>query len=109
MAVSQAQVSRDLRQTIREMVNNGHANHEIYQYVQENYGDHQIAVPRRGWFYRISYGLPFLLIGFFSIIALGFAWNWSERDPSTEDPLGETEDPKREKIEELVSKDGPLH
>jgi cytochrome c-type biogenesis protein CcmH/NrfF len=91
------------------MVDEDQSNQEIYQYVQQNYGDHQIAIPRQGWFYRISYGLPFLLIGFISVIALGFAWNWSDRDSDTEELPGDTEDSKRRKINDLVSEEGPLH
>lgn len=109
MAVSQAQVSRELRQTIREMVDEGQSNPEIYRYVQENYGDHQIAVPRQGWFYRISYGAPFLLIGLISAIALGFAWGWSDRNNDSNGPHDDPEDPKRQKIQNLASDGGPLN
>jgi cytochrome c-type biogenesis protein CcmH/NrfF len=94
------------------MVDEGKRNEEIYSYIRENYGNHQIAVPRQGWFNRISYGLPFLLIGIISVIVLGYAWNWSQDESASDagpDDQGGADDSKREKIEELASEGGPLH
>lgn len=91
------------------MVQEGRTNQEVYSYVRENFGENQMAVPRQGWFDRISYGLPFLLIGLITIVALGFAWKWSPEDsPDDEDPPESGDDEKRERIEQLAADGGPL-
>lgn len=91
------------------MVKNGKTNEEIYAYIARNYGEYQIAVPRHGWTRRLSYGLPFLLVGMLMVVALGFAWNWTGEDESPDDGdrSGEEKD-KRERIKQLVSEEGPL-
>jgi cytochrome c-type biogenesis protein CcmH/NrfF len=93
------------------MVNEGKTNEQIYSYVAENYGKNQVAVPRYGFTRRLSYGLPFLLIGFISVIALGFAWNWSTEEDKDEPPSGDDPEQteRKQKIEEIASRDGPLH
>lgn len=91
------------------MVEEGKSNQQIYSYVKENYGENQMAVPRHGWINRLSYGLPFLLIGLIMTVALGFAWNWTPEDSSDDDDPPESgEDDKRERIQELAAEGGPL-
>jgi hypothetical protein len=53
------------------------------------------------------------LIGGILVIAMGFAWRWSDRSEDEyserdENDSGTKDDEKRRKIDELVSQDGPL-
>ncbi len=112
IATSQVEVSRELRSTIREMVNEGKTNEQIYNYIEDNYGSSQVAIPRTDWIQRLSTGLPFMLIGGILVLVLGFAWVWSDKSSGSlveSDGTDKVTTKKKEKIEEQASKGGPLH
>lgn len=92
------------------MVNDGKTNAQIYQYISDNYGKNQVAIPRQGWFNRISYGLPFLLMGGIVILVLGYAWNWSDdEDDSDSNQDSNISQEKADRIERAASEGGPLN
>ncbi|MFB6347826.1 MAG: cytochrome c-type biogenesis protein CcmH [bacterium] len=113
MAASQAEVSQKLRRTIREMVRKGKSNQEIYHYIEENYGENQIAVPQENWMQYVSMGLPYLLMGVIVVIAVGFGWFWTRSQPDDESGDGDDrlDGDRRESIDQIVSEDknNPLH
>lgn len=93
------------------MVEEGQSNEKIYTYVKKNYGENQVAIPRHGWFNRLSYGLPFLLIGLIMVVAMGFAWSWAPDEPPEDDdrdPPETGDDDKRERVEKIAADGGPL-
>jgi cytochrome c-type biogenesis protein CcmH/NrfF len=101
-------VSRDLRQTIREMVEAGKSNQQIYRYVQNEYGPNQVAIPHQGYMHRISYGLPYVAVGGMFLIAYWLGWTWwiRGRDPSEESELSEEEKEQLDSVTETM--DSPL-
>lgn len=106
VATSQTEISKKLRNEIRRMVNEGKSNHEIYSYVEDNYGKDNIAVPRTGWIKSMSYGFPYILIALLTVAAFRVGWLYSESDDTTD---AELDDSEIEKVEELVeSSDSPL-
>lgn len=107
MATSQAEVSRELRTTIREMVNQEKSNQEIYEHVQQEYGPDQIAVPHQGYLNRISYGLPYVAVGMMLLTVYWIGWNWWRS--SRKKGKGTLSDKDREQLDDLTDKmDSPL-
>lgn len=109
IATSQTEVSRELRREIRRMVEAGKTNRQIYQYVEDNYGPGQVALPRRGWMDRLSYALPYLVMGLVAVGVFAMAWRWTKAsrggmEDGEDDPSEET----RQRIEELAHREGPL-
>lgn len=89
------------------MVNEGKTNDQIYQYIIENYGKNQVAVPHNSWMKRLSMGLPYLLMGMIVVVATGFGWFWtnSGRDEEPPDDPGAVSDSTEESIDQLVKSD----
>lgn len=100
-------MSRELRRTIREMVQEGKSNQQIYRHVQNEYGPDQIAVPHQGYMNRVSYGLPYVAMGLMILTAYWLGWNWwVKRRRDDDEPLSDDE---RESLDQLSdSIDSPL-
>jgi cytochrome c-type biogenesis protein CcmH/NrfF len=101
-------VSRELRQTIREMVEEGKSNEAIYNHVQNEYGPNQIAIPHQGYLHRISYGLPYVAVGLMILIAYWLSWTWWIRGRTQPDE--DLSDEERAKMDSVTdSIDSPLN
>jgi len=110
VGTSQTQVSRELRATIARMVREGKSNAAIYDHVEDNYGPDMVAVPRRGWSSRLSYGVPYLALGVVSVFLFALGWRWVEagRAAHDEEADGELSEETRSVLDELAHRQGPL-
>lgn len=109
VGTSQTEVSKELRGTIREMVHAGRTNREIFRHVEENYGPDMVAVPRRGWMSRLSYGVPYLALGAVAVGLFALAWRWRrDADPLDDDGSPGMSEETERKIDELAHREGPL-
>jgi len=108
VATSQAKVSRELRSTIREMVEEGKSNGAIYQHIRNEYGPNQIAIPTRGYMNRISYGLPYVAVGLMILTVYWLAWSWwiSDKRVDPGESLPEEDEALMEQVSESI--DSPL-
>jgi len=110
VATSQAEVSRSLRETIREMVHAGKSNQEIYSYIEDEYGPGQIAIPHQGYFNRLSYGLPYLAVGTMILISYWMGWNWWMKGSNRTENDAELSDEQKEQLDSVTdSVDSPLN
>lgn len=108
IGTSQTEVSKKLRRKVRRMVREGKNNEEIFEYIESNYSHSQIAVPRNDMLDRITYGLPYLLVGFVFVILFRMVWMWvigEKRTDETERLDPDTEKKMMKIAEEL---DSPL-
>lgn len=108
MATSQAKVSRELRSTIREMVRKGKTNQEIYQHIRNEYGPDQIAIPRKGYMERVSYGFPYVAVGLMLLGVYWLGWNWWTREDKHRVPEELSERERKEMDDVTQSIDSPL-
>lgn len=108
VATSQTRESKVLREKIRSMVQSGKSNREIYDYVRRRYSGQQIAVPARGWLSRVSFGLPYLLIG---ILSTGIYWtvrHWVRRKKQNQTDSGISAESEQKIMDLVKSKKSPL-
>lgn len=113
MATSQAEVSQEIRRTVREMVQQGQSNQKIFDHIKSQYGEQQIAVPRTGLNVPLSFGVPYVMLVLAGYMVLIWGWNWLEagNDPlsgtSSGDGLDQSEQEELETIENKLE-DQPL-
>lgn len=91
------------------MVRDGHTNEEIYQHVQDEYGPDQIAIPRKGYVQRVSFGLPYLALGFMLLITYWLGWVWWMRGESRPQVSDEITEEEQETLDQIThGLDSPL-
>ncbi|MFB6356204.1 MAG: hypothetical protein ABEJ65_06780 [bacterium] len=96
-----------LRQRVRRFINQNPSREELNRFISDQFRDGLIAVPRESYLQRLSFGLPYLMIGFMLAGAYWLAWEWTTRDEGKNNRPGDDE--TREKIEELSqSLENPL-
>lgn len=104
MATSQAEVSNEIRHTVREMVEQGSSNEEIYQHIAEQYGEGQIAVPRTGWNVPMSFGVPYLMLVFSGFVVLWWGRSWvlkGERELTDRAASSELDEEDEERLDRI--------
>ena len=88
---SQAQISRDMRQIIREKLAEGETTREIRDFFVIRYGENVLAAPDATGLNTVAWVMP-AVIGVFGLAAVGFAFrNMKSKDGEPSASFGQSE------------------